>query len=133
MSYDYGEHLCQVISKSLHKWLSYGPGTKCWTDRQTMEPISMSHFYLREGRGQKHYQLLYHDIRLSHNLSQIIYNYICSILLSFCSDMINIIISDIADLSVAFTLNTGKSLKKDKTRMIFFVFKRYEINFREIQ
>ena len=31
MSYDYGEHLCQVISKSLHQWLSYGPDTDGWS------------------------------------------------------------------------------------------------------
>jgi hypothetical protein len=49
----YNKHLCQVISYSFDKLQSYGPETKVWrTDRRT-EPITISPFFLRKGRGQK--------------------------------------------------------------------------------
>jgi hypothetical protein len=40
---------CQVISKSLNEWLSYGLDKKC--DRLT-ELISISPIFLLKGRGQ---------------------------------------------------------------------------------
>ena len=113
MSYDYVEHLCQVISKFLHKWLSYGLETKCWTDGWS--PFLCPTFFFKKA-GDKNaiscYMIYgYHIINLKLYTSNIPVQFFCFLLFYKKPDIINIIISDnhIADLSIAFTLNTGKS------------------------